>query len=231
MPGEGARAGRFVPGSLRRKLPRPCRPVHEIFPWFSVWGEAKRNGLRPLTRAEALQHLQREQFYVSSYAGSLPLRNRNGTTRCKKDVIKDFWSKKVCSVGVLGGKNIWRIYTRGRKPRIILKNDSFVTIVGPGARKFLNVINLKPSGLLANSTSADSATCFSQQIRAAWLTYRRTGAWLIRQFGAETPEGTACHKHLDDMSTTDAFQFIFCENMKALQSVSVPPNGWDPPEV
>jgi len=100
--------------------------VHEIFPRFSVWGKAKRNVLRPLTRAEALQHLQREQFYVSSYAGSLPLRNRNGTTRCKKDVIKDVWSKKLRSVGVLGGKNIWRIYARGRKPRIILKKDSFV---------------------------------------------------------------------------------------------------------
>ena len=99
--------------------------------------------------------------------------------------------RRYVALVCLVARNIWRIYTRGRKPRIILKNDSFVTIVGPGARKFLNVINLKPSGLLANSTSADSATCFSQQIRAAWLTYRRTGARLIRQFGAETPEGTA----------------------------------------
>lgn len=104
-------------------------------------------------------------------------------------------------------------------------------MVGPGARKFLNVINVRPSGLLANSTSTDSANFFSNEIRKAWLTYRRIGASLIRGFGAHTPEGVACQKHLDDMATTDDLQFIECESMKALQCVPVPPAHWDPPKV
>lgn len=163
--------------------------MHEIFPRFSIWGKTKRNALRSLSRAEALRRLQGEDYFVSSYAGTLALRSPNGKTRRKKDVIKDFWDKGLCSVGVLSGKNIWRIYTRSRKPRILLKDDSHDTMVGPGARKFLNVINFRASSLLADSTSTESANLFSDDIRKAWLIYRRIGAKLVRRFGSDTPEG------------------------------------------
>jgi hypothetical protein len=92
-------------------------------------------------------------------------------------------------VGVLCGKTIWRIYTRSRKLRILLKDDSHDTMVGPGARKFLNVINFRASSLLADSTSTESANLFSDDIRKAWLIYRRIGAKLVRRFGSDTPEG------------------------------------------
>ena len=175
--------------------------------------------------------MKKEGFLVSSYAGTLALRNPEGKTRCKKAVLKEFWDKKLCSVGLLSGKNIWRIYTRSRKPRVLLRDDSYDTMVGPGARKFLNVINFRPSGLLVNSTSTDSATFFSKEIRKAWLTYRRVGADLVRHFGKETPEGVACQKHLDDMASTDDFQFVNFESIKALQSVPAPPEDWAPPKI
>lgn len=205
--------------------------MHEILPRFSIWGKTKRNALRSLSRAEALRRLQGEDYFVSSYAGTLALRSPNGKTRRKKDVIKDFWDKGLRSVGVLCGKNIWRIYTRSRKPRILLKDDSHDTMVGPGTRKFLNVINFRASSLLADSTSTESANLFSDDIRKAWLIYRRIGAKLVRRFGSDTPEGAACQNHLDDVATTDDFQFINCESIKALQYVPAPPANWEPPEL
>ena len=220
------------PTSLASSCPtQPCRSVHEVFPRFSIWGKTKRNALRSLSKAKALQKLRSEGYFVSSYAGTLALRSPNGKTRHKKDVIKDFWNKGLRSVGVLSGKNIWRIFTRSRKPRILLKDDSYDTIVGPGARKFLNVINFRSSSLLADSTSTESANLFSDDIRKAWLTYRRIGTKLVRRFGSGTPEGAACQKHLDDMATTDDFQFINCESIKALQYVPAPPSKWKPPEL
>ena len=72
--------------------------MYEVFPSFSICGKAKRNSLRPLSRAKALKKLRRDGSYVSSYAGALPLQRPKGKTRCKKDVIKESWEKKLCSV-------------------------------------------------------------------------------------------------------------------------------------
>ena len=56
--------------------------------------------------------------------------------------------QKGCDQGLLGqeavqcwlaewqGKNFWRIYTRSRKPRFCLRDDSAVAMVGPVRESF-----------------------------------------------------------------------------------------------
>ncbi|CAJ1387737.1 unnamed protein product, partial [Effrenium voratum] len=189
-----------------------------LFPSFSIWGRVKQHILQKKNVEEAKDWLREQNFFVSAYAGQLPLRDQAGCTRNKRDVLKEFLAKGLQSVGALCAKNIFRIYTRARVPKVLLKEDSQWSLTGPGARKFLNLAAGREASLNTDTCSTAAFELYSRELRLAWLSYRRAGTRLIKRYGAETLEGLALAKHLSDMSTTDAFQFQCCESIKALQT-------------
>ena len=97
-----------------------------LFPGFSIWGRVKQRILQKKNVEEAKEWLREQNFFVSAYAGQLPLCDQAGCTRNKRDVLKEFLAKGLQSVGALCAKNIFRIYTRARVPKVLLKEDSLV---------------------------------------------------------------------------------------------------------
>ncbi len=97
----------------------------------------------PGSRAET----SRRAVFIHSTGPMKP----KGQDPAQKDIIKNLWNKNLRSVGLLGAKNFWRIYTF-EKAAGFLQRRFICRPVGPGARKFLNVINFRPCGFLVNSS-------------------------------------------------------------------------------